>query len=66
MAHGLALTVVAEGVETEEQLAILREEGCDQVQGFLIGRPLPSDQFAAFLEQVTPHAVEAAITVSAR
>ena len=58
MAHGLGLTVVAEGVESEEQLAILREEGCDEVQGFLIGRPVPSDQFAALLDQPTRHAVE--------
>ena len=51
MAHGLGLTVIAEGVESEAQLAILREEGCDEVQGFLIGRPVPSDQFVALLDQ---------------
>ena len=49
MAHGLGLSVIAEGVESEEQLAILREQGCDEVQGFLIGQPLQSDQFAALL-----------------
>jgi diguanylate cyclase (GGDEF)-like protein len=49
MAHGLGLTVVGEGVETEEQLAILRAEGCDEVQGFLIGEPVSADRFAALL-----------------
>ena len=53
MAHGLGLTVIAEGVESEEQLAILREEACDQVQGLLIREPVPSDQFLALLEQQT-------------
>lgn len=41
MAHALELTVVAEGVETAEQLAILREIGCDQAQGFFLGKPDP-------------------------
>ena len=54
MAHGLGLTVVAEGVESKEQLAILDKEGCDQVQGFLIGQPMPSEQFAELLEEQTP------------
>jgi diguanylate cyclase (GGDEF)-like protein len=40
MAHGLGLTVVAEGVETEEQLAYLRAHNCDYIQGFLVGRPI--------------------------
>ena len=47
MAHGLGLTVVAEGVESEEQLAVLRQEGCDELQGFLIGTPIPAETFAA-------------------
>jgi diguanylate cyclase (GGDEF)-like protein len=41
MAHAVDLTVVAEGVETVEQLEILRALGCDQAQGFLLGRPVP-------------------------
>ncbi|MDS1311478.1 putative bifunctional diguanylate cyclase/phosphodiesterase [Marinobacter xiaoshiensis] len=44
MAHALELKVVAEGVETEEQLALLYERGCDQAQGYLFARPLPYDE----------------------
>jgi EAL domain-containing protein (putative c-di-GMP-specific phosphodiesterase class I) len=39
LGKSLGLTIVAEGVETEAQLADLRRWGCDQVQGYLIGRP---------------------------
>jgi len=41
MAHGLDLSVTAEGVETEEQVEFLREQKCEEVQGFLYGRPAP-------------------------
>jgi EAL domain-containing protein (putative c-di-GMP-specific phosphodiesterase class I) len=41
MAHGLGLTVVAEGVETADQLMELERLGCDSVQGFLLARPAP-------------------------
>jgi diguanylate cyclase (GGDEF)-like protein/PAS domain S-box-containing protein len=41
----LGVVTVAEGVETPEQLARLREEGCTQIQGFLFGRPVPADEF---------------------
>jgi EAL domain-containing protein (putative c-di-GMP-specific phosphodiesterase class I) len=40
---------LAEGVETEEELAFLAGEACDEIQGFLIGRPLPIDQYAAIV-----------------
>jgi EAL domain-containing protein (putative c-di-GMP-specific phosphodiesterase class I) len=49
LAHTLRLEVVAEGVESEEQAKILRLLRCDQMQGYLIGRPLPFDEITAFL-----------------
>lgn len=49
MAHNLQLGVVAEGVETREQLAILRGFGCDLIQGYLASRPIPADEFKNLL-----------------
>ncbi|MGH7631765.1 MAG: putative bifunctional diguanylate cyclase/phosphodiesterase, partial [Gemmatimonadales bacterium] len=49
MAHALDLKVVAEGVETEEHLTFLRSQGCDEVQGHLLGRPVPAERFAEWL-----------------
>jgi len=49
MAHTLRLKVLAEGVETEAQLDFLRARGCDFYQGFLSSRPLPPEEFAAFV-----------------
>ena len=45
LAHTLGMEVVAEGVETVEQVEILRLLGCDQLQGYLLARPMPSDEF---------------------
>ena len=42
MARGLNLRVVAEGVETAAELAFLRNAGCEEIQGFLLGRPAPA------------------------
>ena len=49
MARALKLRVVAEGVETEEQLAFLRRQHCETIQGFLYSRPLPAEEFEAVL-----------------
>jgi diguanylate cyclase (GGDEF)-like protein len=50
VARSLGLKVVAEGVETEEQLAFLTERGCEQYQGFLCSKPVPADEWPALLE----------------
>ncbi len=49
LAHSLGLPVVAEGVETADQQALLQSEGCDIFQGYFISRPFPADALAAFL-----------------
>lgn len=54
MARSLKLDVVAEGVETAEQLAFLREVGCDMVQGFLFSRPMPHSEVDAYLGRGRP------------
>jgi diguanylate cyclase (GGDEF)-like protein/PAS domain S-box-containing protein len=49
LGHGLGMSLVAEGVETLEQLTFLADEGCDAVQGYLLGKPLPIGQYAALV-----------------
>jgi diguanylate cyclase (GGDEF)-like protein/PAS domain S-box-containing protein len=51
MAHGLKLNVIAEGVETKEQFAYLRENGCDALQGYWFSRPLPVEAVDQLLDE---------------
>ncbi len=51
MAHGLGLHVIAEGVETEEQLSHLVAQGCEMAQGYLFSRPVPADEITGMLEK---------------
>jgi diguanylate cyclase (GGDEF)-like protein/PAS domain S-box-containing protein len=51
LAHSLGLKVIAEGVDAEEQAAMLVELGCDQMQGYLISRPVPPEQIEAMLQK---------------
>jgi len=60
LAHSLGLQVTAEGVETDDQLAAVRGEGCDAVQGFYMGLPCPLGEFVKLLEQVNGGTVPAA------
>jgi diguanylate cyclase (GGDEF)-like protein/PAS domain S-box-containing protein len=50
MAHSLRLRVIAEGVETEQQLAFLKQNGCDEVQGYYFSRPLTPEDFVEFVK----------------
>lgn len=51
LGHSLKIDVIAEGAEGVEQVAYLRAEGCDEVQGYFFSRPLPADDFVAFVRQ---------------
>ena len=55
MAHKLGLEVVAEGIETSEQMALLQAAGCDYAQGYLFARPLPAADFAALFDADMQH-----------
>jgi len=51
LGHVLGMKVVAEGIETEEQLRLLKEQGCDEYQGFYFSKPLPSKEITELLLQ---------------
>jgi hypothetical protein len=52
MSHGLNIKVVAEGVETPEQLRFLRRRRCDEAQGYLFARPISAAEFPAAVEAI--------------
>lgn len=52
LGHGLEMSIIAEGVETIDQLTFLAREGCDGVQGYLLGKPLPIGQYAGLVGRV--------------
>ena len=57
LGHSLNIPVLAEGVETAAQHAMLVERGCDEVQGYLVGRPLPIDDYAELVgAEIMPRA----------
>jgi diguanylate cyclase (GGDEF)-like protein len=58
MAHSLHLQVIAEGVETAEQLAFLAADSCDEIQGYYISRPVPVQEFAAVYRRLLPSAIQ--------
>jgi diguanylate cyclase (GGDEF)-like protein/PAS domain S-box-containing protein len=54
LAHSLGLSVIAEGVETADQLELLRREGCDEIQGYYYSRPLAPADFVVFMQKNRP------------
>jgi EAL domain-containing protein (putative c-di-GMP-specific phosphodiesterase class I) len=61
LAHTFGMKVVAEGVETEEQLALLRSLGCDRLQGYLFSRPLSAEATTAMLRSLEENAVQQSV-----
>jgi EAL domain-containing protein (putative c-di-GMP-specific phosphodiesterase class I) len=65
LAHNLRLRVVAEGVETAEQLHFLRSLGCDEYQGYYKSRPLPAAEFERNLRAEWPQNKSAPVKAAA-
>ena len=63
LAHSLSLQVVAEGAETEEQMAMLQRMRCDEVQGYGFGRPMPFEKFCDFAREHASHALPDAFAI---
>ena len=56
LGHSLKIPVLAEGVETQSQCEFLAQEGCDEIQGYLVGRPFPIADYAGLVgRQDKPH-----------
>jgi EAL domain-containing protein (putative c-di-GMP-specific phosphodiesterase class I) len=51
MADSLEMSTTAEGVETEAELAVVRELGCDKIQGYYFGRPMPAEEATGLFQQ---------------
>ena len=51
LGHKLGLEVIAEGVETQEQITLLKEYACDQIQGFVLSKPLEINKFEELVEK---------------
>ncbi len=64
MGHSLGLTVIAEGVENEDQLNFLRQQGCDEIQGHWLSRPLDGDRCLAFIRSWRPDLLLPALKVA--
>jgi len=59
LAQSLGLKTIAEGVETEAQMAMLREQGCNEIQGYHVGRPMAAAQFEAWVRAHVAHPTQA-------
>lgn len=58
IAKGLHFKIVAEGVEDEQQLMVLKRLGCDYIQGYLFSKPLPEEEFTRFMYKYSPEKIE--------